>query len=149
MELLIITSLCMFLILLTGKIFMTSTKVIQTNLSSRQDLAQLDAMVKQLRADVWQTHSVEILEDQSLALQNEAAKIQWGINDNNQIQRTLTDNTTQNVQTRNYPAGLVEIHFKPAKLPGVGVDVVTASNRDPVVMHLPCKVQLLEAQHAK
>lgn len=149
-ELLVITSLCMFLILLASKIFMTSTKVIQTNLSSRQDLAQLDAMVEQLREDVWRTQSITILADQTLSLQNDAVKIQWAVNDQKQIQRIMTSSPSQKNQTRNYPAGLAELQFNASKLPGgILLNVVTVNNRDPVTMYLHCKAQILEAQHAK
>lgn len=142
-EMIFVLSLCMFLTLLTSMLFMTSTRLIQAQHTSKPKLQQLDGMIATLRQDVWASQQVTVSPDNTLQLAQGQNTVRWSVDaDKSQIVRTGVD------KLRYYPAQLATLHYAPA-VGGVDIEIHTANAFEPVTMRLLSASMLKEAQHVQ
>ncbi|HAI14478.1 MAG TPA: hypothetical protein DCM28_22425 [Phycisphaerales bacterium] len=140
-EMIYVLSLCMFLTLLTSMLFMTSTRLIQAQYTSKPKLQQLDGMIATLRQDVWASQHVSVIANHTLELSLPKQKVVWSVNDDiTQIVRT--ENDTQ----RYFPVDIAMLNWT-IVAGGVDVEVHTSSQFEPVSMRLLSAQLLKEAQH--
>ncbi|MAX27361.1 MAG: hypothetical protein CMJ19_22930 [Phycisphaeraceae bacterium] len=140
-EMLFVIGFCFLLLLLTSFIFTTSTKLIKAQHTVIPELKQVDAMVDQLREDVWDAKTVTVVSEHELQLATDDGSVQWSLDD-----AGLQWVRKQSDRQRYFPGNMVQMNFKIAPA-GVTAVIGNQLSRDPVTMRLLSVTMLKEMQH--
>ncbi len=140
-EMLFVIGFCLLLLLLTSFIFTTSTRLIKAQHTVIPELKQVDAMVEQLREDVWKAKTVTVVSERELQLATGDGLTRWSLDD-----AGLQWVRKQSDRQRYFPTNMVQMNFQVAPA-GVTAVIANQQSRDPVTMRLLSAPMLKEVQH--